>query len=130
MIKRYILVGKDWVKDHSYRPPHQSPKRIDKIMEQMIIKTRKNLEDKLYAQTGALAISYALWEKGINPPPIITINKILKRNNLVHKREKYLPKGVNYPSLVITHSNYVHRMDVVGSSISKRRWKILFGKNY
>jgi len=88
--KRYKLDGKDWAKDHSYRP-YQSPKRIDKIMEQMIIKTRKNLEDKLYAQTGALAISYALWEKGINPPPVITINKILKRNNLVHKRGKYPP---------------------------------------
>jgi len=32
----------------------------------------------------------------------------------VHKREKYSPKGVNYPSLLITHSNYVHQIDVVG----------------
>jgi len=93
-LKRYKLDGKDWAKSHS-RKPHQSPKRIDKIMEQMIIKTRKDLEDKLYAQTGALTISYALQKEGINPPPIITINKILKRNNLVHKREKYSPKMVN-----------------------------------
>ena len=73
---------------------------------------------KLYAQVGALAISYALQKEGINPPPIITINKILKRNNLVHKREKYSPKGVNYPSLVITHSNYVHQVDIVGPSVT------------
>jgi hypothetical protein len=32
----------------------------------------------------------------------------------VHKREKYSPKGVNYPSLVITHNNYLHQMDIVG----------------
>ena len=93
----------------------------------MIIKTRKNLEDKLYAQTGALTISYALWEKGLTftPPPTVTINKILKRNNLVHKREKYSPKGVNYPSLVITHSNYVHQIDVEGLSEAtiRRTWK-------
>ncbi len=112
-LKRYKLDGKDWAKSHS-RKPHQSPKRIDKIMEQMVIETRKRLEKKLYAQTGALTISYALQKEGINPPPIITINKILKRNNLVHKREKYSPKGVNYPSLLITHSNYVHQMDIVG----------------
>ncbi len=112
-LKRYKLDGKDWAKSHS-RKPHQSPKRIDKIMEQTVIETRKRLEKKLYAQTGALAISYALWEKGIDPPPTVTINKILKRNNLVHKREKYSPKGVNYPSLVINHSNYVHQMDIVG----------------
>jgi len=109
-------------KSHS-RKPHQSPKRIDKIMEQTVIETRKRLEKKLYAQTGALAISYALQKEGINPPPIITINKILKRNNLVHKRLKYSPKGVNYPSLVITHSNYVHQIDVVGPRYLKKDGK-------
>ena len=116
-LKRYKLDGKDWAESHS-RKPHQSPKRIDKIMEQTVIETRKYLEKKLYAQVGALAISYALQKEGINPPPIITINKILKRNNLVHKREKYSPKGVNYPSLVITHSNYVHQVDIVGPSVT------------
>jgi len=42
-LKRYKLEGKDWSKSHSYRP-HQSPKRIDEIMEQMVIETRKYLE--------------------------------------------------------------------------------------
>ena len=121
-LKRYKLDGKDWAKSHSYRP-HQSPKRIDKTMEQMVIETRKHLEKKLYAQVGALAISYALQKEGINPPPIITINKILKRNNLVHKREKYSPKGVNYPSLAITQSNYLHQLDVVGPRYIKEDGK-------
>ena len=30
------------------------------------------------------------------------------------KRIKYTPKGVSYPSLLITYSNYVHQIDVVG----------------
>jgi transposase len=65
-LKRSKLDGKDWAKSHSYRP-HQSPKRINKTMEQMVIETRKRLEKKLYAQTGALTISYALQKEGINP---------------------------------------------------------------
>ena len=112
-LKRYKLDGEDWTKSHS-RKPHQSPKRIDKIMEQTVIETRKYLEKKLYSQIGALAISYDLNKQGIISPPISTINKILRRNNLVLKRTKYTPKGVSYPSLLITHSNYVHQIDVVG----------------
>ncbi len=112
-LKRYKLDGKDWAKDHSSRP-HQSPKRIDKIMEQTVIETRKYLEKKQYSQIGALAINYDLNKQGIIPPPISTINKILRRNNLVHKQTKYSPKGVNYPSLAITQSNYLHQLDVVG----------------
>lgn len=42
-LKRYKLDGKDWAKSHSCRP-HQSPKRINKTMEQMVIETRKRLE--------------------------------------------------------------------------------------
>ena len=112
-LKRYKLDGEDWTKSHS-RKAHQSPKRIDKIMEQTVIETRKYLEKKQYSQIGALAISYDLNKQGIISPPISTINKILRRNNLVLKRTKYTPKGVSYPSLVITHSNYVHQIDVVG----------------
>ena len=32
----------------------------------------------------------------------------------MHKRTKYSPKGIGYPSLVITRSNYLHQLDVVG----------------
>ena len=121
-LKRYKLDGEDWTKSHS-RKPHQSPKRIDKIMEQTVIETRKYLEKKLYSQIGALAINYDLNKQGIIPPPISTINKILRRNNLVHKRIKYSPKGVNYPSLAITHSNYLHQLDVVGPRYLKEDGK-------
>ena len=83
-------------------------------MEQMVIETRKHLEKKLYSQIGALAISYNLNKQGIISPPISTINKILRRNDLIHQKTQYVPKGVNYPSLVISPSNYLHQLDVVG----------------
>ncbi len=112
-LKRYKLDGKDWAKSHSCRP-HQSPKRINKTMEQMVIETRKRLEKKPYAQIGAFSICWHLKQEGKIPPSLATLNRIIKRNNLVHKRTKYSPKGVNYPSLAITRSNYLHQLDVVG----------------
>lgn len=84
------------------------PKKIDKVMEQTIIDTRKCLEKQLYSQIGALAISYDLRHQGITSPPMSTINKILKRNELVRKRPKYPPKGVDYPTLEIIQSNYLY----------------------
>lgn len=80
----------------------------------MVIETRKRLEKQLYAQIGTLAISFDLKRQGIDPPPIPTIKKIFKRNNLVRKRPKYTPKGVDYPSLEIIQSNYLHQFDVLG----------------
>jgi len=112
-LKRYRLDGKDWAKSHSCKP-RKSPKRIDEMMEQMVIETRKHLEKKLYSQIGALAICYNLNQQGIISPPISTINKILRRNDLIHQKTKYIPKGVNYPSLAISRSNYLHQLDVVG----------------
>jgi len=78
----------------------------------MVIATRKKLENKLYAQIGALAISYDLENRGIAAPPISTINKILSRGQLIHQK-RYVPKGVDYPSPIVTRSNDLHQLDVV-----------------
>jgi len=112
-LKRYKHEGKNWSCSRSRRPHHTS-KKIDTAMEQAVIETRKRRERQLYAQIGALSISYDLHQQGMSPLPLSTINKILKRNELVRKRPKYTPKGVDYPSLEIIESNYVHQFDVVG----------------
>ena len=83
-------------------------------MEQAIIDTRKKLESTLYAQIGALNIRWHLEKQGLKPPPISTINKVLKRGNLVRKRLKYEPKGTDYPVLKVNQSNFMHQFDVVG----------------
>lgn len=112
-LKRSKYDGDNWAQSRS-RVPYLSPKKIHKDMEQMVIETRKRLEKQLYAQIGALAISFNLKRQGIDSPPIPTIKKILKRNNLVRKKPKYIPKGVDYPALETTESNYLHQFDVVG----------------
>jgi len=112
-LKRSKLDRENWSGDLSRRA-NRTHKRVDETIEQAIIETRKFLEKKLYAQIGALNISWHLSQQGINPPPIGTINKILKRNKLVRKHPKYESKNINYPSLEITHSNYLHQFDVVG----------------
>lgn len=112
-LKRYKLEGANWAAEHPRRP-HQSPKRINQEIEQMVIATRRRLENKLYTQIGALNIFWQLRQEGIKPPSIATINRILKRNNLIQRREKYVPKGTSYPSLGVTQSNDLHQLDVIG----------------
>ncbi len=96
------------------RKPRKNPQRIDKNMEQKIIDVRKHLENTLYAQIGALAISYQLSKEGINPPSISAINKIIKRNNLPHEKIRYKSKGINYPYLDLKESNFLHQFDLIG----------------
>lgn len=112
-VKRFRHGEKNWSQDQS-RKPHYTPKRINKTMEQVVIDTRKQLEKELYAQIGANSIIWCLQKCGVTPPSLPTINRIIKRNNMVRKRPKYTPKGINYPSLEITHSNYLHQFDILG----------------
>ena len=112
-LKRSQLDGEDWAKSQSKRP-HRIRKKIDKVLEQTVIETRKNLEKTLYAQIGANNISWQLNQQGLVAPTITTINRILKRNNLVRKKPKYESKNIDYPSLEIKGSNYLHQFDVVG----------------
>ena len=112
-LNRYKEGNDDWWEELSRRP-HSTKQKIDSDMEQTIIDTRKELERTLYSQIGALNIQWHLKEKGFDPPPISTINKVLKRNDLVKIRKRYKPKGANYPALVATYSNFLHQFDVVG----------------
>jgi len=112
-LKRSQCDGAKWSETRS-RKPHRVREKVDNAMEQTVIETRKKLEKELYAQIGALNVSWHLRQRGMIPPPIPTINKILKRNDLVRKRIKYRPKGVDYPAPVITKSNDLHQLDTVG----------------
>jgi len=112
-LRRYKHDRSNWAENRS-RKPHHIPKKVDGTMEQAVIETRKRLEKQLYAQIGAVAISFDLQRRNILAPSISSINKILKRNELVRKKPKYTPKGVDYPSLQVTESNYLHQFDVLG----------------
>lgn len=112
-LKRYQSEGRDWAKSQS-RKPHRTRQTVDKTMEQAVIDTRKSLEGILYAQVGAVNISWQLEQQGLTPPPLSTINSILKRNELVRKRARYQPKGIDYPAPMVTKSNDLHQLDIVG----------------
>jgi transposase InsO family protein len=112
-LKRSQHDGENWAESKSRRP-HHTRKKVYNAMEQAVIETRKNLEKELYAQIGAFNISWHLKQRGITPPPIPTINKILKRNKLIRKRIKYQPKGIDYPAPKATKSNDLHQFDVIG----------------
>jgi putative transposase len=112
-LKRYKHGGNNWAEELS-RKPHHSKDKIKEEMEQAIIDTRIKLEKQLYAQIGALNIKWHIEKQGLVSPPISTINKVLKRNNLVLRRHKYQPKGIDYPALKVARSNFLHQFDAVG----------------
>lgn len=112
-LKRFKSGEPDWANELS-RKPHHSPKKIDQIMEQAVIEKRQELEQTLYAQIGALNVSWHLGQENIDLPSTATINRVIKRNNLTRKKPRYTPKGVNYPGLKPLHSNFLHQFDPVG----------------
>lgn len=65
---------------------------------------------------GAQAIVWELEEQQACPlPSLRTINRILSRNELTHRRTgRYEPKGVAYPQLPAKLANHRHQADFVG----------------
>jgi len=112
-LKRFKSGDQNWA-DELPRKPYHSPKKINKSMEQAIIEKRQELEQTLYSQIGALNIAWHLEQQGAKLPSVITINRVIKRNNLTRKKPRYSPKGVNYPGLEPTHSNFLHQFDPIG----------------
>lgn len=113
-LKRSKTCEANWAEERS-RKPHNSPKKTDKTMEQTVIDTRHKLEKELYAQIGALNITWHLSEEqNEKAPSMATINRIIQRNNLSRKRPRYQPKGINFPAIIPHCSNFLHQFDVIG----------------
>ena len=67
-----------------------------------------------YSQIGAFVIQLEMRDLGLTPPPVSTINRILKRNGLIVQRKKYQPVGKAYPVIGDDEPNSVHQLDTVG----------------
>ena len=91
-----------------------SPKRVhNKIPspeEELIVEARKTLANRKYSQTGALSIMYEIERLGKESPSISTINRVLKRNNLINASSVKQRKGIEYPN----YFTLVQQMDLVG----------------
>lgn len=103
-----------WCEDRSCRPfakPTRTPSEIEEIV--------KIARLSLYNQDlfcGAQAILWEMEDLGARPlPSIRTINRILARNELTHRRTgKYKARGTTYPVLPSTMPNQTHQADLVG----------------
>jgi len=113
-VKRHSEDDPLWFEDHSRKPlstPHRTPVEIEEIVKFV----RLSLYNKnLFC--GAQAILWELEDLRVSPlPSLRTINRILKRNDLTHRRTgNYEPKGTPYPKLPALLPNQTHQMDMVG----------------
>ena len=105
--------GESWFCDRSRRP-RRIPSKTDGELEQVVIETRRRLEQTRYALVGALTIAWELERLGVTAPPGRTIARILKRHGLVRKSRKYVAKGKDYPAIDATGPHQIHQMDIVG----------------
>ena len=86
-----------------------------KEIEEIVKMVRLNLYNRdLFS--GAQAILWEMDELGIRPlPSLRTINRILRRNELTHRRTgRYAAKGTPYPKLPSLFPNQTHQADLVG----------------
>jgi transposase InsO family protein len=113
-VKRYNKDNPLWFEDHSRRP-HSTPHRTPNEIEQIVKMVRLNLYNQdLFC--GAQAILWELEDLGVQPSPSLrTINRILARNDLTHRRTgRYEAKGTLYPALPSILPNQTHQADFVG----------------
>lgn len=109
-ITRYRTKGGDnWYYSES-TSPKQVHNRTPQNEEELVINVRKALKGRKYSQTGALSIMYEIERMGFKPPSIPTINRILKRYNLINCSSVKQKKGIEYPN----HFTLVQQMDLVG----------------
>jgi putative transposase len=112
--KRYTDNDESWSESRSRRPigvATYTPVEVVEIVKMI----RLNLyNDDLFC--GAQAIHWEMEDIGVKPlPSIRTINRILSRHELTHRRTgKYEAKGTAYPKLPELRPNQTHQADLVG----------------
>jgi transposase InsO family protein len=113
-VERHIADDNSWSESQSKRPlrvTSRTPKEIEEIVKMV----RLNLYNRdLFC--GAQAILWEIEELEIRPlPSLRTINRILSRNDLTHRRTgRYEAKGTPYPKLPSLFPNQTHQADFVG----------------
>lgn len=81
-------------------------------VENAIVKKRLELEGAKYQQIGACKIRMELKKASIAPlPHAWQINRVLKRNDLVHPKGPYKSKGKLYPSFTANKPGVIHQAD-------------------
>jgi len=113
-LQRHSDLGDAWFNSLPKSPANVA-NRTPAEIEEIVKLVRLNLYNQdLFC--GAQAIQWELEDLGISPlPSLRTINRILRRNDLTHRRTgKYEAKGTPYPKLPSLLPNQTHQMDMVG----------------
>ena len=113
-VNRFDPNDPSWCESRSTRP-FGHPQRTSTEIEEIVKMIRLHLYNKdLFC--GAQAILWEMEDMDIHPlPSERTINRILTRNDLTHKRTgRYEPKGTPYPELPGEKPNQTHQTDLVG----------------
>ena len=120
-LKRAKSGKPEWFFDVS-RAPHNQPCKIDKELEQAIVNSRIKLSKRdtpqtQYAFCGAIAIHQELDSLGFRiKPALSTINRVLKRNDLIAQQGKDAKKRSSkqyYPEIKARHPGHLHQLDLV-----------------
>jgi putative transposase len=113
-VARHTSEDPNWCADRS-RKPLISPNRTPDEIEDIVAMVRLSLYNKEVFY-GAQAIRWELEDLEVKPlPSIRTINRILNRRDLTHRRTgRYEPKGKAYPELPALWPNQTHQVDLVG----------------
>lgn len=126
-LNRYKEHGLDGLKDQS-KKPKDSPNKTEQKIEQMVVNIRKQLssnetKNTFYAPIGAESILWELHKLQVPNeliPSVATINRILKRNNLISKAKPNTSKhNIPYPAPEVKSPNDVHQLDPVGPRFIK-----------
>ena len=117
-LRRYQGGDSEWYQERS-RAPKQLTNKTPKKTEEQVLKIRSRLEKSKYSQIGSMAIQWEMKNLGIKPPPSWTIDRILKRHNVVREKKKYKPSGKNYPDVKGIFSNSIQQAYIVGRTPSK-----------
>lgn len=113
-VERHLCQDDFWNESRS-RQHLNVANRTTKEIEEIVKIVRLNLYNQdLFC--GAQAILWELEDLGVKPlPSLRTINRILSRNGLTHRRTgKYEAKGTRYPKLPSLLPNQSHQADLEG----------------
>ncbi len=112
-LRRYQGGDSEWYQERS-RAPRKVTNKTSKKTEEQVLKIRSRLEKSKYSQIGSMAIQWEMEKLGIKLLPSRTIDRILKRHNVVREKKKYKPSGKNYPDVKEIFSDSIQQADIVG----------------
>jgi putative transposase len=105
-LKRYEIGNDSWCQSFS-TAPKTHVKSTSSEVEKTVVFIRKSLNEQKYSQKGALSILHELGRMNISPPSVVTINRILKRNNLLEKDKMREVKKKNILIILQTFNKWI-----------------------